>query len=343
MPKTIRKINLVQVGAGGTGSWFARTLMHILTQILRDGKVPAHNIDFVWDIIDPDIVEARNIIRQPFYGGEGQSKSLYLAGLVSEFISYTRVAATANLRSMHVYGRDFTILKEGEEWLCYADTVLQSMKNNINDKDEVAILFLISCVDNTYTRKVLEEWILDITSRSEAAMPRIYYLNMGVSPDGEWLSELIRDTHLMLTPYEEITYPDELLSCSVREEIGVVPQTVYSNVMAGTTAAQLLADALIKELLKNCPEEELSSIVRIYGEKGGSVLLPVEEYYLDRMPVAPPAVEETETEEEKHKTEGEKENDEPPEHQFPPENENERGVGDEDSREQPDGVQDAPF
>ena len=114
---------------------------------------------------------------------------------------------------------------------------------------------------------------------------------MGVSDDGVWLAERIQADHLLPTIYEELSYPDELLSCAEREERGPVPQTVYSNIMAGATAAQLLIEALIHTHENFNREEEegelfhiLDPVKRILGENWESSFLSEEGYYLERMP-----------------------------------------------------------
>lgn len=263
------RVKILQIGAGGTGSWFARTLMHTLAQaITQAGPEDRGNMYLTWSIVDPDKVENRNLVRQPFYSGEGQYKSEYLADLVKQFLSYLSISRDV----VNVMGAT-DMLRQDTQAYANMSVLAEEVSN--------AIRIIVSCVDNTYSRKLMEDLI--VANRSD----NLFYVNMGVSDDGAWSAERIRSDYMLPKVYTELTYPDEMLSCSQREEIGHVPQTVYSNIMAGATAAQM-----IQELLSLTDEEQgrgvsysdskINPLLRVYGDAWKASVLTKEEYYAER-------------------------------------------------------------
>lgn len=285
------KIRIIQIGAGGTGSWFARALMHSMAQIYKAADNRSYYIK--WIVIDPDTVEPRNLIRQPFYGGTGANKSDYLAGLIDNLFSYLKLSFSVFSVKGMLRGTIDDIEKELEDINSgnhltmvqaasksfaagsIAEGVMLELKAGVaglpgNDDGDDIKTFLVSCVDNTYTRQLLEQMLCRLPGREG-----IFYVNMGVSPQGAWLAELIPAGGLLPTRWESLTYPDQMMSCAQREEAGPVPQTVYSNMMAGATASQLIMTALT---LDEPPE-----VKRVFGENFVSEILPQSDYYLERI------------------------------------------------------------
>lgn len=263
------RAKIIQIGAGGTGSWFARTLMHTLAQAITKA-VPEdrENLRLTWSIVDPDKVESRNLVRQPFYSGEGQYKSEYLADLVRQFLSYLSVS------------RDEVYVTSATDMLRH-DTVAYANLSRIAVEVSNALRIIVSCVDNTYSRKLMEDLI--VANRSD----NLFYVNMGVSDDGAWSAERIRSSYMLPKVYAELTYPDEMLSCSQREEIGHVPQTVYSNIMAGATAAQMVQELLSMTSVEQgigvlYPDSKINPLLRVYGDAWKASVLTKEEYYAER-------------------------------------------------------------
>jgi molybdopterin/thiamine biosynthesis adenylyltransferase len=57
-----RSLNIYQIGCGGTGSW----LVYPICKFLRNLVTRYDNINLTYTLVDDDIVEARNILRQNF-------------------------------------------------------------------------------------------------------------------------------------------------------------------------------------------------------------------------------------------------------------------------------------
>lgn len=64
MPKEHNKLRIIQVGAGGTGSFAALIIARLMYELKESGK----SVEFL--IVDPDIVEAGNIPRSNFCAAE---------------------------------------------------------------------------------------------------------------------------------------------------------------------------------------------------------------------------------------------------------------------------------
>lgn len=211
---------IMQIGAGGTGSWFARTLAQMLCQF-NDVHKGLLNVN--WTIYDYDIIEKRNLLRQPFLAGIGTPKATFLIDTI------------ANLFGINGWDAQHTRLEAKTDMLRGDDLsrdVLQYCGKA--PKNQTTLNFVVSCVDNTYTRKILEETI------AKSPSDEVYYVNMGVSPDGDWYAERVQGSSLIPTVYSEISYPDAMLSCGQRAETTPVPQTTYSNIMAGAMAAHMV-------------------------------------------------------------------------------------------------------
>lgn len=78
LPKEYRRLRIVQIGAGGTGSFAAPAIARLLFELRKSGK----ECDFT--IIDPDTVERGNIPRSNFCFAEvGRPKAQCLAERIS--------------------------------------------------------------------------------------------------------------------------------------------------------------------------------------------------------------------------------------------------------------------
>lgn len=74
MPKEHNKLRIIQVGAGGTGSFAALAIARLLYELKESGKA----VELL--IVDPDVVESENIPRSNFCGAEiGSFKAQTLA------------------------------------------------------------------------------------------------------------------------------------------------------------------------------------------------------------------------------------------------------------------------
>jgi hypothetical protein len=242
---------IFQIGAGGTGSWFARTLMHNMAEL--KGRLGS---GITWKIWDPDNVEPRNLIRQPFYNGVNKNKAQYICGMAHDFFTYHKVACTISYSDSLFDDSDFASLDE-----------------KVKSKHPC---FLVSCVDNTFTRNRIQT---HLSRNHKTKESKLTYIDMGVAPDGDWSIDCISSALFMPLKYDRITYPDELLSCAEREEIGPVPQTTFSNIAAGSNAAQALSECFTLE-----PDARSEFHKSLYGTANGEVKrLSLEDYFRQRM------------------------------------------------------------
>lgn len=230
-------LKIVQIGAGGTGSWFARILACIICQY-REKYGKNLLLDPVrWVIADYDIVEKRNLLRQPFIGGIGMNKAEFLAGKLREVFSINDVTVSLHATPYMARGDISELLG------------LTAVSDMSALKDDIKLI--VSCVDNTFTRSIIEEKI------AEYRPENTWYLNMGVSAEGDWFMERISAKALMPTIYDALTYPDAMLSCGQRAEMTPMPQTTYSNDMAGAMAAHSVAMLAADILAGKQPDEIL--------------------------------------------------------------------------------------
>lgn len=271
-------VEVWQIGAGGTGNWFARTLMHNLLEKFNDntvgiGEMTTRALD--WRIYDPDKVEARNLIRQPFYGGIDQYKAEYLARVLSNTFSSFSISDNRYDVEGPVKGYIRTIHEND----LFVDGI-SKIRGFFLDHPRKCLI-IVCCVDNTYTRTQLEQAIKTVTNPETPVL----YLNMGVAPNGDWVAEAVGAQRVMFTPYDEVTYPDSTLSCAEREEMTPIPQTVFSNVMAGSCAAQMLTEILFEPNEEILSRKTLSSYMKIvYGNKDPEVkVMPPDFYVYERM------------------------------------------------------------
>ncbi len=156
-------IHIIQIGAGGTGSWLvplvSKLINNIRLRISEERKLS-------YSIIDPDSVEERNIIRQNFTSWDiGKNKAQALVNRYSENFP--------DIRAINLYIKtpitlldcledklkiDFTRTKLSK----YPDLV-EKVSNLETDKREL-IIFL-GCVDNNKTRRIIYSTIKKIDKR----------------------------------------------------------------------------------------------------------------------------------------------------------------------------------
>lgn len=266
----MKYVSLVQIGAGGTGSWLARTLIHQLLQL------QSSNTPFLvnWDILDYDVIEARNLLRQPMPGGVGENKGSYLRDYLRS------VVASAGLQKTSAFAiNSKEILLSESMPAAELDIILSDIFTPKLNK-ELSLRFIISGVDNTYTRQLLEKSMIDFALAYPEISELYSYVNVGVDVNGGFIAERIQGNFVCKTAFNEITLPDGDMSCAARLERGVVPQTVFSNIMAGAWGAQLINE-LVAKWLNNADNYMDPPIVRFIGNStSGVTLLPPESYYM---------------------------------------------------------------
>jgi hypothetical protein len=215
--------DIVQIGTGGNGGY----LVQRLSKILYAFSLNRH-FSFSYSLVDGDIVESKNLLRQPFIDDD---LNLHKSKVLAE-------------RYGNAY--DYTIL--------YRDTYIESADDLIKcfqspEEEKVNIPILIGCVDNNATRKIMHE----VFERLE----HIIYIDSGIDgidPDdqeesgytGQVVCGIKMKNEVLLDPvgvvYDNILLDNEsrLPTEACGETIVNHPQRMQTNEMAALVMAGYL-------------------------------------------------------------------------------------------------------
>jgi PRTRC genetic system ThiF family protein len=140
-----QRIQLLLVGCGGTGSWLAPAVAR-LARVLRDERQREVSVTFM----DPDVVEARNTVRQNFCAAEvGRPKALALASRYSA-----------------AWGLEIEALRQS-----FSGHLPRPPNGHWVDR-----VVLIGCVDNAAARQALHD---ALEPRSYKGLPHVWWLDCG--------------------------------------------------------------------------------------------------------------------------------------------------------------------
>lgn len=217
-----RPVNIVIIGAGGTGGYVIPHLYRIAYASERDIRIV---------IADGDTVEKKNLIRQNFAGNDvGKNKANVMAA---------RYSGVFGIETEYVpeYIEDEERLRE-----------LLSTKTGSGDVEPIGIL--IGAVDNNRSRIICNNVF--------NAMDNLIYIDSG---NGEFTGQVVcgakRYGRVVSKPAARI-YPDILtdiekfpseLSCA--EHSISAPQSIAANVMASAAIVSMLYYLLIEGNLQN--------------------------------------------------------------------------------------------
>jgi len=149
MLKEHKEIEFIVVGCGGNGSFFLPMLARLILALNRQ-SMPSHAI-----IIDPDLIELKNIPRQNFIHTDlGLNKAEILA---------TRYALA--------YG-----IKIG--------AIPQSFSHQMVKRGWGKLIIIIGAVDNNEARQEIAKSLVTPSYYPEAEMPSVWWLDMGNHGDG---------------------------------------------------------------------------------------------------------------------------------------------------------------
>ena len=235
-------VKIVMLGAGGTGGHIAPHLYRLLYALNRQSD-PARSVRFV--IVDGDVVEAKNLIRQNFIHADlGENKAKVLA---------ERYSSVFGLETEYV--PEFI---EDEEKLLNLVTPLRWQIRNryVSSTDFVSgralepvymteLVILIGAVDNNRYRALCHEVFHKIDTG-------LVYIDSG---NGEHTGQVVcgirRNGRTYYKPIGEV-YPDVLadtdkfpteLSCA--EASVSAPQSIVANIMAATVVVSYIYNILI--------------------------------------------------------------------------------------------------
>jgi molybdopterin/thiamine biosynthesis adenylyltransferase len=183
--ESIKFLNIVQIGCGGTGSWLAPHLLKFLSNINQIYNEERTNVYIEYNLIDNDIVDVRNILRQNFdyediLEYKVNSISKRFINLLSNFNThiirietfkeFKKILIKSQIRNLH----EFITLDE---------------KNNL--------IIIFGCTDNIKTRTNIFKWCKKIPNP-------IIYLDSGNELDS---GQIISQTFNL----EKIEYLDKPL------------------------------------------------------------------------------------------------------------------------------------
>lgn len=230
--QTDRPVKIVMLGAGGTGGHVAPHLYRLLYALERPVRVV---------IVDGDIVEPKNLVRQNFTEADlGENKARVLAerystafGLETSYIPHFIESdeELAELMAPEEYptGKEARYDEEAGDFV--HDTVSEQV-------------ILLGCVDNNKSRQLCHRVFL--------AAEELIYIDSG---NGEYTGQVVcgirRGGRTYYKPvglvYPELMeetdrFPSEL-SCA--EASVSAPQTIVANLMAATAVVNLIYNILV--------------------------------------------------------------------------------------------------
>lgn len=148
MPKEHNKLRIIQIGAGGTGSFVAPAVARLVCEL----KEPGRSVEMT--IIDPDVVEAGNIPRSNFCTAEvGAYKAQTLA---------TRISLAWGLECFYV-----NELFDAE----------RHMKQSSSDYRTLTVL--VGCVDNHLARREIHRALDELQGYRQSDAPNIWWIDGG--------------------------------------------------------------------------------------------------------------------------------------------------------------------
>ena len=136
-----RRIVLIQVGCGGTGSWLVPLASKLLNNIKR--RLPIE-VNVTYLIIDDDIVEERNILRQNFSDWDiGKGKAM---SLVSKYCY--------NFENMRAISYRLKTKIDFEKLVFASDPNFP--QQDAYDRRQETLMIILGCVDNNASRHLID-------------------------------------------------------------------------------------------------------------------------------------------------------------------------------------------
>ena len=138
--------NIIVVGAGGTGGWFAPKAAKIISAALNKRMIE-HKVNMIF--VDQDTVETKNLIRQNYVTPDvGRNKAEVIAtryahSITNENMSMSYIAA-------YLVDKSYPIPKGEEEKFVYIENVMSNCKRES--------YMVINLIDNMKSRKAIHKF-----------------------------------------------------------------------------------------------------------------------------------------------------------------------------------------
>lgn len=144
-------IDVIQIGCGGTGSW----VVPLVSKLLNNIKLRTNHCNIFYKLIDNDVVESRNILRQNFNDWDiSKSKC---RSLVSKYVY--------NFSDLTFYPQQITTKRDFER--------LQAERLTDMDGEIRSLVIVLGCVDNNKTRCLIYKAIKSHSKKY--ANKRVYF------------------------------------------------------------------------------------------------------------------------------------------------------------------------
>jgi len=237
----IAGFNIVVVGAGGTGGYLIRDLARFIYALKEKGDTRP----FVISLVDADIVEKRNVLRQNFTRGDiGKSKAEVLARRYSNAFGIEIQAVTEMLSSLNVGSL---------------------MENSSIGRRRFCNLF-IGCVDNHKARRVIaghlergyNAYWIDSGNETKSGQVVIGYGSKNwrhVKPDRNTEYWLPNVSHLYPEILDSAMDEKEVKKVSCAERSMTDTQNIFINMTAAGHVLSFIRQVIMEESITiNCLE-----------------------------------------------------------------------------------------
>lgn len=242
MPKEHTKLRLIQVGAGGTGSFTALAIARLMYELKESGKA----VELL--IVDPDRVESANIPRSNFCAAEiGSFKAQSLAKRITL-----------------AWGLECHYVKERFD----ADVHLKQSSG-----DYRALTVIVGCVDNHHARREIHRAVEQLQGYQSNDAPNIWWIDAGNGKFsgqvliGSTTKRLKSENHFVgssicrslpapsflhpdLLESEKISRSAELEGLSCPDRIRLGEQSLNINQRVAVEIAEMLAEMFLTRSLK---------------------------------------------------------------------------------------------
>jgi hypothetical protein len=158
---TVKSLNIFQIGVGGTGSWIVPPMCKFMNNIKRRYSTGENPLKVVYTLVDNDIVEDRNILRQNFQHEDiGRYKATALKRNNFRIFDNIRIVDTRISKKNDLIDLTYGTMNEHE---------INNPNFEINYVEKSLNIF-IGCVDNNDARNLLYRFLKNVFE-----FPTVYF------------------------------------------------------------------------------------------------------------------------------------------------------------------------
>lgn len=217
----MKKIVMI-VGVGGTGGNFAKEFCRYVSYLPKEKKEDIHIV-----FIDGDIVEEKNLTRQPFFNDDiNRPKAAAFADTIADSFEL----------EVEVFDK---YLSDKQEITDIVSSIVPAHKS--------CIPILVGCVDNHRARQVMHDYF-----SSETTKNCIYFDSANEFENGEIVTGVKAQGKIMQQP-RGYYFPEVLTDTSpskLEESCGVINVSSPQHIMTNLMASNLLLSEVVNFLEK---------------------------------------------------------------------------------------------